>query len=293
MAVDRRLPARQWVALALASVLLPSPVTPASGGTEVETVTVEAQRRRERITEQVSQYVTSIAAPVTHESLARWAVAVCPVTVGLAPAEGEFVRKRIAQVASDAGVPLGPKDCAPNFVVVVTPDPESLLRDWWSEDHGLFNYERGVRGVERFIMTEQPVRVWHNACSAAPALARNFRLNPAWNCNTGTLGSRITWESVRSIYLAIVVVDLSGIEGLTYGQVADYVAFVGLAQIRRDADFSAAPTILGLFAQSAEARSAGLTRWDQAFLKSVYASREGTVTELSQIKLKMTEDLAR
>ena len=52
-------------------------------------------------------------------------------------------------------------------------------------------------------------------------------------------------------------------------------------------------TILSLFRDGGEERAKALTVWDQAFLKSMYASRDGSVTELAQIKLKMTEDLAR
>jgi len=106
------------------------------------------------------------------------------------------------------------------------------------------------------------------------------------------LGSRITRAAVRSIYSAIVVVDFRQIEGLNWSQVADYVAMVGLAQLRADAKTGAVPTILGLFKDGDE-RAKALTVWDQAFLKSVYASREGSITELAQIKLRMTEDLER
>jgi hypothetical protein len=178
-------------------------------------------------------------------------------------------------------------------VVVVTSDPETFLREWWAEEPRLFERERGVQGVERMIRTDRAVRVWHNACNAPPSLARTYRLNAQWHCDTGTLGSRITRAAVRSIYSAIVVVDFRRIEGLTWGQVADYVAMVGLAQLQADAETGAVPTVLSLFEDDDDARAKALTVWDQAFLKSVYASRDGTVTELTQVKLKMTEDLAR
>ena len=188
---------------------------------------------------------------------------------------------------------MEPAGCHANFVVVVTSEPEAFLREWWEEEPQLFNRDRGVAGVERMIRTDQPVRVWHNVCNVPPALARNYHLNAQWDCNTGTLGSRITRAAVRSIYSAIVVVDFRKIEGLTWGQVGDYVAMVGLAQLRMDAETGAVPTILNLFDDGGDERAKALTVWDQAFLKSVYASRDGSVTELAQIKLKMTEDLAR
>jgi hypothetical protein len=265
----------------------------ASAQTPLDPVAVESSRRNPRINEQVSEFVTAVLPPVVHESMGRWAVPPCVFAAGLVPSEREFVERRIAGVAAEAGIPVGASDCAPNFVVVVSTDPEAFLREWWSAEPQLFNKERGVGGIERMIRADRPVRVWHNVCNAPPNLARNFRLSVEVSCGVGQLGSRITRAAVRAIYTAIVVVDFRRIEGLTFGQVADYVAMVGLAKLREDPQPGAVPTILGLFHDGGEDRARALTVWDQAFLKSVYASRDGSVTEVTQVKLKMTEALAR
>ena len=270
----------------------PPPAAPATASeSQLESVTVEGRRRQERISKEISAFVSAIVASPMHESLGRWATPVCPFTAGLAEPAGEFVRNRISEIATASGVPSGSPGCAPNFVVIVTPEPEQFLRDWWKTDHRVFNKERGVGGVERFIETDQPVRVWHNACSAPPGLARNFRLDITWDCNTGTLGSRLSFAAVRAIYLAIVMVDLSHIEGLTFGQVADYVAMVGLAQVQASPEIGATPSILNLFAAAVSEKPKGLTDWDQSFLKAVYERREGNTMEVSQIKMRMGRDL--
>jgi hypothetical protein len=268
----------------------PSPA--AGSGVELESVTVEAKRRRERIDRQVSEFVYTIAGSGKVESLARWKVPVCAVVVGLTAAEADFVEKRIAEIAADAEVPLGRPGCGPNFVVVVTPEPEKFLKAWWSEDHQLFNRDRGARGIDRFIETDQPVRAWHNACNAPPGVSGDS-FSAGIHCGTGTIGSRLTWGVVRAIYTAIVAVDLTRIEGLTFGQVADYVAMVGLAQIRSGPDLGEVPSILRLFATDNTGRPKGLTEWDQSFLEAVYDTTDGSVTEISQIKLRMTDRLAR
>jgi hypothetical protein len=268
--------------------------------TELGSVDVESSRRNPRINEQVSEFVTAIVPSTRHESLSRWSVPVCPAAAGLTGPEVEFVEKRIGAIAAEAGIPVGPPGCAPNFAVIVTSDPEAFLREWWKAEPRLFNKDRGVGGVERVIRTEQPVRVWHNVCNVPPSLARNFHMNVAWDCNAGgELGSRITRAVVRSIYTAFIVVDFDHIQGMTFGQVTDYVAMVGLAQLRTDeqlrddAHADAVPTILTLFRDGGADRVTAMTDWDRAFLKSAYASRDGSVTELTQIKLKMTEQLAR
>jgi hypothetical protein len=226
------------------------------------------------------------------ESLARWKVPVCPAIAGLAAVEAEFVKRRIARIATDSGVPLGDEGCAPNFVVVLSPDPKALLKDWWSEDHDLFNRDRGLGGVNRMIDTDQPVRVWHNACNIPP-LRGYYEPSGQLPCNTGVTGSRLVHAAVRAIYSAIVVVDLNRIEGLTFSQMTDYAAMVGLAPIRPDPDLAEAPTILRLFATNGVVREKELTAWDKSFLKAVYATTDGSVTELRQIKLRMSEELAR
>lgn len=265
-------------------------VTP---GTELESVTVEAKRRRERINEQVSVFVYAIAGFGRVESLARWNVPVCVATAGLTAAEADFVKKRIAQVATDADVPVGGPACGPNFAVIVTPEPEELLKAWWAEEHRLFNLDRGTGGVNRFVQSDQPVRVWHNACNAPSGIPAHA-FSTSQHCGSGSLtGSRLSWSAVRAIYTAIVVVDLDQIEGLTFGQVTDYVAMVGLAQLRPNPELGDVSTILGLFATNGGGRSKGLTPWDQSFLKAIYATTDGSTTEISLIKLRMSEELAR
>jgi hypothetical protein len=280
--------------LAAPQVTPKSAESPTASDPEVglESVTVEAQRRRERIDRQVSEYVYSIAGSGYVESLARWKVPVCPAVAGLAEAEADFVRQRIGKIATDAGVPLGEVGCAPNFVVVLTPDPKALLKSWWSEDHTLFNRGRGLGGVNRMIDTDRPVRVWHNACNVPP-LRGYYQPSGQLNCNAGVTGSRLVWAAVRAIYSAIVVVDLARIEGLTFSQMTDYVAMVSLAQIRPEPELGEVPTILGVFAANGAERQKGLTAWDQSFLRAVYETTDGSVTEMRQIKLRMSEELAR
>jgi hypothetical protein len=270
----------------------PPASSPTQPGAELESVTVEAQHRRQRIDEEVSDFIVSVVGPAHVESLSRWKVPICALTVGLSEAMSYFVEGRVSQIAKNADIPLGTPACAPNFVIVVTPEPQELLKDWWSEEHNLFNRDRGLGGVNRMIRTDQPVRVWHNACNIPP-LRGYYQPSGQLDCGVGMTGSRLTHAAVRAIYSAIVVVDLDLIEGLTLGQVADYVAMVGLVKIRPNPDLGEATTILGLFGADDARRPKGLTTWDQYFLKAIYETTDGSVTELAQIKLRMSEDLAR
>lgn len=280
-----------FAAPVLQLLALPAPAEPPREAAQLESVTVEAERRRERVDREISEYVYSVVGSAQVESLARWKVPVCPAAFGLTDAEAGFVAQRIAQAVTDAAVPLGRPGCVANFIVVVTADPAELLKDWWADDHRLFNRDRGLGAVNRMIRTDEPVRTWHNACNVPP-LRGHYQPSGELNCNTGVTGSRLVHSAVRAIYSAIIVVDIARIEGLTFGQLADYVAMVGLVKVRRDPGLGTAPTILGLFGRSDLERPTGLTDWDRSFLDAVYETTDGSVTEIAQIKLRMSESLA-
>lgn len=259
----------------------------------IDTVTVEARRRRELLEQQISTFVTEIASHSKAESLARWTLPICPVVAGLTFEQGKFVFQRVSQVASEAGIPLAPVECKPNLVVVMTREPEKLLENWWDEQPRLFNSDRGVAPIKRKIRTPAPVRVFYNACSVPPSLAKTFGRHVLAHCNAGELGSRLTWNVIRAIYFVIVVVDKQKTEGVAIGPLTDYIAMMSLAHIRRDPDLGAAPTILRLFDETGAPAPQGLSAWDRLFLESLYKTNQGSVMQVSEIKERMKQDLAR
>src|ERR1700753_236331 len=121
----------------------------AGGTAPPETVTVEAQKQRELIEHQISTYVSAITLPNTGEALLRWHQPVCPAVVGLSNAEDEFVLARLSQAAVDAGAPVAPEKCTPNFLVVATREPGVLMQKWWERNPTMFNTDKGVGGIKR------------------------------------------------------------------------------------------------------------------------------------------------
>jgi hypothetical protein len=269
-----------------------APKSPKASSQEsgLDTVTVEARKQRERIEQEISTFVSSITIPYREESLARWQLPICPLVAGLPRDRGEFVFGRVLQIARDTGVPLAPQECAPNFFIIMTREPEAVAQKLWARNPRLMNQDRGVGGIKSFTHTPQAVRVWYNACSEAPVWAKSFR-EGSLHCGTGTLGSRLAWEAVRAIYSAIVIVDLGRINDVNDEQLSDYIALVGFAQIRKNPELGVAPTILRLFAESDLARPQGLSNWDQEFLKSLYGGDSGNIMQLAEIKFRMDRDL--
>lgn len=265
-----------------------------SGDATIDTVTVEARRRRELLEHQLSTFVSAITMPAGQESLVRWQLPICPLVAGLPFDEGKFVFQRVSQVASEAGVALGPPDCTPNLLVVMTREPEAVLKNWWGKNPRMFNNDRGVAGIERMIRTPAPVRVFYNACSVPAEMANRFAISVIGHCGKpGIPDSRLTWSTVRVLYSVIIVVDKRQTEGLELGPLTDYIAMISLAHIRRNTDVGAAPTILRLFDEPDASRPRVLSTWDRAFLKSLYDTGPSSVTHLSEIKRRMKRDVVR
>ena len=101
--------------------------------------------------------------------------------------------------------------------------------------------------------------------------------------NSWAQASHLTFNVCWAIYQVFVIVDPTRFKGVTLGQLADYVAMVGLSQIKADGRLGDAPTILTLFNRPAREASAGITEWDQAFLKAVYSTDQKSVVQKSEI----------
>lgn len=76
------------------------------------------------------------------------------------------------------------------------------------------------------------------------------------------------------------------------GQLAAYIAMVGLAEIRIDAKLGDAPTILQLFTDTEKAPALGLSTWDTAYLKALYHTEHDDKTQLLALKSSMLKEIA-
>jgi hypothetical protein len=272
----------------------------------LDQITVEARRERAVVEHQVSSYVSAISAAPFHESLARWKTPICPLVAGLPRDHGEFVLTRVSQIASDAGVPLAPEKCRGNFYVIVTADPDALLKAWVKRDISLFGDAGGAK-IRAFLNSTRPVRVWYNAdldtADGLPLTANDGTAQVATGPAIGggplagapgndhALGFRLKHDEVRDLSSVFVLVDSRRARGVSFGQLADYIALIGLAELRVDANVGDAPTILHLFSASQKAPPPGLSPWDQYFLKALYHTEQSDVMQLSEIKISIVRDV--
>jgi hypothetical protein len=266
-------------------------------------VTIEAQR--ESIERRAYAFVRRIAhsARFYDESLERWDLPICFLVAGLPEIQGEFVLGRLSQIAASVGAPLAGQHCTPNFYVLVTSEPDSLMQGLRARDPFIFGKSEMPEMLRRFLKTPRPVRVWYNiefsrgdrknsSSSGETTRGGAPRINPDINVNSEA--SRLVRYDVLQFLSVIVIVDTNRAKTpLKFGQIADYIAMVGLTEIDPDADFGSTPTILRLFNSSPEAPPSALTNWDRAFLKALYNSDQSSQVQRSQIALRIATDVSQ
>jgi hypothetical protein len=291
---------------------------------KLQEVTVTAQRVQ--LEKRVSKFVNQIAATENGaEGLARWeAPPACPLVSGLSEKDGEFILERLSEIGRLAGVPLGDEHCRPNLYILVTGQPEELLRGMEKRNR---TYTFGVdpsfyppaatpaNVVDEFIKTPRPIRVWYNSsetdaggkplayCQSLAVLPQCATSNssppPAacdpsryYRCSTATAGgSHLVLSTLWMFARVFVVVDQTRLKGVTVGQLADYIAMSGFAKLKSDAHLADGTTILTLFNGAPGAAPTGMTEWDRTFLKSLYATEPRSKLQRSQIAHRMVSEI--
>jgi len=261
----------------------------AASGTSERQQEVTVTAHRAELEARVSKFVNEITAVETGEGLPLWHRAVCPLVWGLTPQENEFIVERISLIARAAAVPLAGGHCRANLFIFVTTQPTQLLH---AMERRNFKYNFGddayPLAVDELIATPRAARVWYTSYKRTPdglpaGFIVNIRDNP----------SPLSLHVVRWIAHVYVIVDQKRLESVTRGQLADYVALAGLAQLKPGARLGDASTILKLFDGAPQDAPAGMTDWDKDFLKSLYATDQKSTLQRTQIAHQMVHEMGQ
>jgi hypothetical protein len=265
-------------------------------------VTVESPRER-ALRRQVDHFITAVIVQPSSDAFDRWSIPICPLVAGLPKAFGELILERISKAAADAHAPLAGKDCRPDLFVVAHNDVGQLLKTWWARDPMTYNYhDQGIGAVKHFFRSKQPIRAWYNTrwedsgdgdcMPEMPAAALGSHVPQGIDVQTCTgRASRLTYASTgANIVSAVIVIDMGRMKGMTTRQLADYIALIGLADVRLDADPSPVPSILELFGHATPPQ--GLTQWDRALLYSLYDTSREDRLQLPEMETTMVSRVA-
>ena len=305
---------RAWPHLILTMSAIFAPLTVIAAEQQLDGVTIEAQRNeRAQLRTQVDQFVTTAVVHHVGESLMRWDTPVCPLVGGLPREQGEDILQRFSQAARSAGVPLAPEKCAANLFIIASSHTAQILEELPKKRPGLFDTTYGLGGLQHFLLTDRPVRVWYNwqnqgdpsaeiyivatFLGSSPTVGGAFGPGQLSGAGTGLGGyrmpnSRLSLTVTKSINSAVIIVDLTRMKGVNVGQLADYVTMAGLAEINLDRTVTSAPSVLRLFSDPSQAPVDGMSWWDHALLKSLYSTHPESVMQISDMENQMVDTVA-
>jgi hypothetical protein len=288
-------------ATSVATLLLLAASAVAGDQSAVPQVTVETRALEQRVHTYISN-VTGVPFWSIDDPVQLWRRPICPLVAGLPREEGEFIFDRLAALLTSIGAPRGLTGCHPNFFIIVTPEPESVLNGAWDRNWHMFGSASPTL-VKRFIATPRPVRIWYNdipsSADHTPATASIVSTSNLAGTSFGGLptfdhdgnGLRAEFIAVHDMLAVVAIVDITKVAGLDWKQVTDYIAMAGLTKIDLDAHVGETPSILQLFSASADSRPGGLSDWDKAFLQGLYHSEVISRHQRMAVSKRMVEDL--
>jgi hypothetical protein len=287
---------------------------PAAAPNEVSPVTVTGKRKIDETTIRtiIAPFVALHAAPSRKTGLLVRIphTGVCPITLGLPDAYGDFVDRRIREVAERVGAGVDPEGCPPNVQVIFTADPQGVVNGLSRRTGGAILGVHLWRDTATIVHVTRPIQAWWvtgvvndskgtNASIIQPdgrqdthSVSVDSAYGPGMFTGTGT---HLPPRNAGQIVNALIVVDTRKLAGRPIGPVADYVAALALSQARSLETCSKLPSILDLFADDCpdSARPQALTESDFSFLKALYTSDISTsgARGRDQVQRKMANDL--
>lgn len=247
-----------------------------------QTIVVRGERLdREKLRKEASAFVRSIGVAPGEVPAARWIDPLCLRLVGLDGKIAERTLGRLRMRAAEAGARLAHPQCDANVVIAFTLDGADLITRLRRKTSAIPKLPEETRG----IVSPRPVRWWYatetrhrdgmrGSEAELPWIAGDGprRGSPIPNAEgggnlAGYSGSLVSTMAKRALTHAVVIVDVPAAEGVTLDALADYLAFIVLAQVRGDASASKG-SILSLFAGKSSLRA--MTARDRAFLRTLY-----------------------
>jgi hypothetical protein len=267
-----------------------------------------------RLQEIVRDFVGEVSvAPGSENQLARWDRRICPGVIGLQNAQqAQYLVDRIAQRAQLVGVDAEGPGCRADVIVFVTPDSDRMAREIGQEYRQLVAYHSAANAVTqgqdelaRFMEASRAVRWWHVSQTVTADGQVLGESNARPTSSGGFAGvevvrqpdaGRLRRSTRQDFSRVIIIVDATRAAGVQFATLADYVAMAALAQIAPDADTTAVPTILSLFADREAGRTPpeALTDWDVAYLTGLYEAPRAARNSQAQegaIARTMSEEL--
>lgn len=258
----------------------------------------------------VPQFIEShsIASEVTGQ-LSRWRAQVCPETIGLQKEYGDFISRRVTDIARSIGAPTDRTGkCRPNVDIIFAPHPQAVLDGIVSRSPMLLGYpgDRSKPGqirhsIEAFYVTgtrsSDTLPKYNGGPSSARPAANGGGMesggptSAAWHSTgematgghiqidgqlapvMGTAGSHLSHGLASEFVQVTVIADADALTNYPLRTIADYIAMLVLTRAALES-CSPLPSIIDLLAVACNARPRPqvMTATDTEYLKALYAS---------------------
>ncbi|MDI1327512.1 MAG: hypothetical protein PSV23_12035 [Brevundimonas sp.] len=267
-----------------------------AGPVALEDVVVEGRR----LDDLTSDFVSEVAIPARGRGLARWRDGVCVGVANLKAETAQYIVDRVSTIAEDLGLKPGAPGCDPRILVIATTDANNFTRDFVANRPRLFRVggagmDLGRNALRKFESTDRPVRWWNVSVPIDSETGDIAVRIPGYISGDGTgemsalqyapnisvfAASRLSTQIVDDTMRSFVIVDVDRLNGVSLEQLADYIAFISLAQINPEADTSGYVSVLNVFDDPGQAD--GLTNWDRAYLLGLYDTVRTRLNHASQ-----------
>jgi hypothetical protein len=237
--------------LALSLIASPAAAAPPAAPLEPDIVVLG------RLNEVLRSFVGSMTQAGPTDQIARWKDDICPIVVGVEPAQADFMTQRILEVGRSVDLRTRRLGCVTTMGIIVTPDAAGVATELIRRFPISFRSD-SISRMKRFVTSTKPVR-WlsvTNECGDGCSLP-NSRLVKA---------TRPTFQAI------IVIVDAQQIKGISLGELSDYVALVALSNPPAERRASS-NSILSMFeGPRVPGSTYQLTDYDRSFLSGLYRS---------------------
>jgi hypothetical protein len=201
----------------------------------------------------------------------------------------QFVVQRVKDIAAKVGAPVnGSANCRINVQIVFSSIPQKLLDYIRKDREGYLGYHETGTQADALARLTHPIQSWYatatidlrgNVHADAPRKGApqcldvpecKIMLDAEQYAVTGThLG-----DGLRSgLMNVIVIADRDKLVDHEIGALADYIAFLVLAQPKSLDDCQALPSILNLMAPGCPATAQEISAVDLAYLRGLYSMR--------------------
>lgn len=277
------------LALVAAAVISSSAYVPQDNPTAVDDIEVRAEASRQAQRQNIERYVEGAMTSPRGRPLARWSKEVCVSAMNFQPTFARALLDRIGLRMLQAGVDVKEEGCRPDIMIVATNDGRDLARSIVESNEGGLrpsraNTDLGSAALRAFQEQDRPIRWWHvslpvSADTGDIAVRLDGEEPPTINVRDA---SRLRSNTRDDLSRVIILVETPRLSGVVGTALADYLAFISLAQVDPSHDMKGYDTILNLLESPSQYTE--MTIWDQELLAGLYAITQPRIRTEQQVR---------